>query len=184
MLTRPAQSHGRAPKVLSAIDSILRSHHTFRHGLLLCTTPLDKGCPPTRFRPPNNDSKHIRQMLGSISQDSDSLNLAHHMTPPPVSGLQYETQEGSTLGDGESLIPLERSSVIQCERRERSSRASTQLAQEARPPSIPGSPVWMIKLINWTVPAEQACGGGGHGAASTSGLGLGGGSCVVPGRQS
>lgn len=48
-------------------------------------------------------------------------------------------------------------------------------AAPASAPERPRSPARMIKLITWDAPA-------GRGAASTSGLGRGGGSCAAPGR--
>lgn len=102
------------------------------------------------------------------------------------SNMWHGTQEGSTQEDRENHIPLRKGFIspsnVKGRERSRSLHHRGHGMRTLLPGLWPHSPERMIKLINWNPHPWSWCVGG-RGAASTSGPGLGGGSCAAPGRR-
>lgn len=103
------------------------------------------------------------------------------------SNIWHGTQEGSTQEDRENHIPLRKGFISPSNVKGREGEKQEPPPQRPRredppPKAVVHSPERMIKLINWNPHPWSWCVGG-HGAASTSGPGLGGGSCAAPGRR-
>lgn len=172
--TRLAWSQKQAPKA-AAVDCQLLSCQALKHAGLLCTTHLNKGWSP-------QDSDLLKMALGTHPRCWDPshriqtgrvlLSTCSHF-PCRVRGMRPRQAAYKGIERATSLSKRALGIGPASKRRGGRSGASPQLAPKARPLlpgaaapalvplSVPGSPAWMIKLIDWNAPAEQVCGGGG-----------------------